>query len=195
MARCTWYNIICQFVSDLRQVSGFLQVLQFPPPIKLTAMIIYPLHTFLHSVLVQDFVSGRAYCVNQYHYESLWVVMRLVHATGKTWYKVLYQHTMYVIILSNISIKTNFKQITKIVLKLTYKKCICTIPWVWLHFVHDVTSFVTVHSPMCGCCSIPYSVTVQSSYYALFIWRDVEWKYWKYVLENDNMTVNSQYII
>jgi hypothetical protein len=27
-----------KFVSDLRQVSGFLQVLQFPPPIKLTAM-------------------------------------------------------------------------------------------------------------------------------------------------------------
>jgi hypothetical protein len=28
------------------------------------------------------------------------VVMRLAHATGKTWYKVLYQHTMYVISLS-----------------------------------------------------------------------------------------------
>ena len=28
-----------QFVSDLRQVSGFLRVLQFPPPIKLTATI------------------------------------------------------------------------------------------------------------------------------------------------------------
>ena len=69
----SWRGVldITLFVSDLRQVSGFLQVLQFPPPIKLTAMIIYPLHTFLHSVLVQDFVSGRAYCVNQYHYESL----------------------------------------------------------------------------------------------------------------------------
>jgi hypothetical protein len=43
--------------------------------------------------------------------------MRLVHATDKTWYKVLYQHTMYVISLSNISIKTNFKQITRIELK------------------------------------------------------------------------------
>jgi hypothetical protein len=54
----------------------------------------------------QYFVSGRACCVNQYHYESRkWrVVMRLVHATDKTWYKVLYQHTMYVISLSNISI-------------------------------------------------------------------------------------------
>jgi len=28
-----------KFVSDLRQVSGFLRVLQFPPPIKLTATI------------------------------------------------------------------------------------------------------------------------------------------------------------
>ena len=32
------YDVI-KFVSDLRQVDGFLQVLRFPPPIKLTAMI------------------------------------------------------------------------------------------------------------------------------------------------------------
>ena len=63
-------------------------------------------------MVVQDFVSGRACCVNQYHYESL-----SVHATDKTWYKILYQHTMYVISLSNISIKTNFKQITRVELK------------------------------------------------------------------------------
>jgi hypothetical protein len=36
-------------------------------------------------------------------------VMRLVNVTGKTWYKILHQLTMYVISLSNISIKTNFK--------------------------------------------------------------------------------------
>jgi hypothetical protein len=74
---------------------------------------------YIHSVVIQDFVSGRACCVNQYHYESpkRRVVMRLVHATDKTWYKVLYQHTMYVISLSNISIKTNFKQIARVELK------------------------------------------------------------------------------
>jgi hypothetical protein len=40
-AGCTHYNIIhvIKFVSDLRQVSGFLQEHRFPPPIKLTAMI------------------------------------------------------------------------------------------------------------------------------------------------------------
>jgi hypothetical protein len=78
------------------------------------------IHThYIHSVVVQDFVSGRVCCVNQYHYESRQprVVMRLVHATGKTWYKILYQHTMHVIRLSNISIKTNFKQITMVELK------------------------------------------------------------------------------
>jgi hypothetical protein len=32
------HNVI-KFVSDLQQVGGFLRVLQFPPPIKLTAMI------------------------------------------------------------------------------------------------------------------------------------------------------------
>jgi len=36
----TVYSIqhyVIKFASDLRQVGGFLQVLQFPPPIKLTA--------------------------------------------------------------------------------------------------------------------------------------------------------------
>jgi len=31
--------LIKKFVSDLRQVGGFLELLQFPPPIKLTSMI------------------------------------------------------------------------------------------------------------------------------------------------------------
>ena len=33
--------------------------------------------------------------------------------------QILYQHTVYVISVSNISIKTNFKQITRVELKLT----------------------------------------------------------------------------
>jgi hypothetical protein len=32
-------HYVIKFVSDLRQVSGFLRVLWFPSPIKLTAMI------------------------------------------------------------------------------------------------------------------------------------------------------------
>jgi hypothetical protein len=32
-------HYVIKFVSDLQQVSGFLQVLRFPPPIKLTATI------------------------------------------------------------------------------------------------------------------------------------------------------------
>jgi len=32
-------HYVIKFVSDLRKVGGFLQVLQFPPPTKLTAMI------------------------------------------------------------------------------------------------------------------------------------------------------------
>jgi hypothetical protein len=32
-------HYVIKFVSDLRQVGGFLCVLQFPPPIKLTIMI------------------------------------------------------------------------------------------------------------------------------------------------------------
>ena len=48
---------------------------------------------------------------------SLRVVMRLVHATDKTWYTFLYHNTMYVISLSNISMNTNFKQIARVELK------------------------------------------------------------------------------
>ena len=32
-------HFVIKFVSDLRHVGGFLRVLRFPPPIKLTAMI------------------------------------------------------------------------------------------------------------------------------------------------------------
>jgi hypothetical protein len=32
-------HYVIKFVSDLRQVGGFLRVLRFPPPIKLAAMI------------------------------------------------------------------------------------------------------------------------------------------------------------
>jgi hypothetical protein len=107
--------------------------------------MIYTHYIHVHSVVVQDYVSGRACCVNQYHYES--VVMRLVHTTGKTWYKVLYKHTMYVISLSNISIKTNFKQITRVEIRLTnlyntlYKN-------LYKNYILCMTSrlFVAVHS-------------------------------------------------
>ena len=44
--------------------------------------------------------------------------MRLIYATDKTWWRVLYQHTIFVISLSNISIKTNFEQLRRIKFKL-----------------------------------------------------------------------------
>jgi hypothetical protein len=92
---------------------------------------------YIHSVVVQDFVTGRACYVNQHHYESRKrrVVMRFVHTTGKTWYKVLHQHTIYVISLSNISIKTNFKQkITRDEIRLTlYNKFRETTFCAWRH--------------------------------------------------------------
>ena len=34
-------HYVIKFVNDLRRVSGFLRVLRFPPPIKLTATIQY----------------------------------------------------------------------------------------------------------------------------------------------------------
>ena len=106
-------------------------------------------------MVVQDFVSGRACCVNQYHYESL-----SVHATGKTWYKILYQHTMYVISLSNISIKRNFKQITRFELK-----CVQCSQWNYIvcitscYFCRSCTNitllcFISHSNDMTSCQSI-----------------------------------------
>jgi len=44
------------------------------------------------------FVSGLTCCMNKPHHNSSlsWFVVILVHTTGSTWYKVLYQYTMYV---------------------------------------------------------------------------------------------------
>ena len=83
------------------------------------------------------------------------VVMRFVHTTDKTWYKVLYQHTMYVISLSNISIKTNFKQIARVELKCVHYSVETTF-CVWRHvifpFIHQrLLCFVSHSNGMTSC--------------------------------------------
>ena len=68
MARCTLYNIMWQFVSDLRQVGGFLWVLWIPLPIKLTTKIllidwflvfIATLKQYFIYIIVTSFSGGR----------------------------------------------------------------------------------------------------------------------------------------
>ena len=121
------------------------------------------------------------------HYIAM-SVMRLVYAIDKTWYKDVYKRIMYVISLSNISIKTNYKQITTFELKLT--NLYNTLKG--LYFVHDVTLVVAVHSPMSRYCLIIFSVTVQSSDNTFFgrnvdrtVAENIET-----VFENENMTMN-----
>ena len=50
-ARCTRYNIVIKVVSDLRQVSCFLRVLLFPPPLKLTAITLLKYYWILSLIL------------------------------------------------------------------------------------------------------------------------------------------------
>jgi hypothetical protein len=59
----------------------------------------YPLHTLV------------------WWYKTWYQVEPVVWTSITTWYKVLYHHTTYVISLSIISIKTNFKQIIRFKLK------------------------------------------------------------------------------
>ena len=64
------------------------------------------------------------------------VVIRLVHSTGKTWYKDLYQHVHYVCnkFIKHFN-KNEFSTNNKGWIKM------CTILSGRLHFVHDVTLF------------------------------------------------------
>jgi len=52
----------------------------------------------MYSVLVQDFASGLAGCVNKPHHNSSLsrFVVILVHIASSIWYTVLYHHIMYV---------------------------------------------------------------------------------------------------
>ena len=52
---------------------------QYHFPSSLISWQIWLMYTqYVHSVLVQNFASGRACCVNQYHYESLQDISMLV---------------------------------------------------------------------------------------------------------------------
>jgi hypothetical protein len=80
--------------------------------------IVYINHMKIADVAILDMQMSKVPIISGYdESRKRRVVMRLVHATDKTWYTVLYHHTMYVISLSNISIKTNFKQIARVELK------------------------------------------------------------------------------
>jgi hypothetical protein len=75
----------------------------------------YLIHThYIHSVLVQVESVVWTSITTSRHSNELWCGLFTQQARPD---KVLYQHTMYVISLSNISIKTNFKQITRVELK------------------------------------------------------------------------------
>ena len=113
---------------------------------------------YIHSVLVPDFSSGRVCCVNQYHYESRKrrVVMRLVHTTGNTSNTVVYQHTMYNKSWSNISIKMNFKQITKAELQFVQYLEGCYISCLPSHS-NDMTSWQSNSAENVSCNVAPFS--------------------------------------
>jgi hypothetical protein len=71
------------------------------------------------------------------------------HATGRIWCKVLYQHIEYVIQLSNISIKSNFKQIAWVELKLANAVIWISMEFMLLHnlpFVHCPVNYCLVVS-------------------------------------------------
>ena len=50
-------HYVIKFVSDLRQVGGFLLVFRFPPPIKLTSTLSWTGFSYLNSLLLSRFSS------------------------------------------------------------------------------------------------------------------------------------------
>ena len=97
--------LICEIVIYIKSYINYSNILHIQCIIQLLRLIythyIHSGYTRLciRSNLSCEPVSLRVCRVNQYHYESR------------------YHHTMYVISLSNISIKTNFKQIARVELK------------------------------------------------------------------------------
>jgi hypothetical protein len=57
---CSIQHYVIKFVSDVRQVCGFLQVFLFPPPIKLTATI-YCKPTYFRGYYVPRFSASRQF--------------------------------------------------------------------------------------------------------------------------------------
>ena len=89
--RCLQHYVI-KFVSDLRQVSGFLLVLQFPPPIKLIATIynwniveIGIKHHKTKPINVKEHIWWRkGYCslhLSKQNHRNLFVLYRLLEGT------------------------------------------------------------------------------------------------------------------
>ena len=72
------HHYVIKFASDLRQVGGFLQVLRFPPPIKLPKILCLEsqhmiMHDFPHILRNNDFfiVNLRFFRLNIYYYNSV----------------------------------------------------------------------------------------------------------------------------
>ena len=76
MARCTQYNIMWLFFSDLRQVGGFLRVFLFPPPIKLKIYCLFIL-VFCRPLLTLLCFSSLAIVL----YVLLWFIAVWYHQT------------------------------------------------------------------------------------------------------------------
>jgi len=113
---------------------------------------------YILSLLQQDIVSVRVCSLNQYHYESgkQIVVTRLVQATYKTCCKVMYQHIMSVVSLSNISIKMHFTQLTRVELPNVYTTSMGTTFCAWRHVI-CCDSFPNVTFLFKHCLSLLYN--------------------------------------
>jgi hypothetical protein len=101
-----------------------------------------------HSVVIQHIVSDRLLSLNSkencghkrmvHNYFVMTSYHWNVRENSKTWCKGLYQHTMYVISVSNISIKTNLKQIkiVEIILTNVYNTLRDTTFCAWRHIIY-----------------------------------------------------------
>jgi hypothetical protein len=101
---CAWRHVICCISFFCFAYVAYIDVFPRIPKIWRHDTIVRQRRSRVtHSVLVQDFVSGLACCMNKPHHNSSLsrLVVILVHTRGSTWYKVLYHHTMYVMGIYN----------------------------------------------------------------------------------------------
>jgi hypothetical protein len=67
ISRCSWWHVLCKLLyKNICLKWLYIDVIQISAGTPNSNIYTH----YIHSVVVQDFVSGRVCCVNQYHYDS-----------------------------------------------------------------------------------------------------------------------------
>ena len=128
-------HYVIEFINDLWQVSGFLRVLLFPPPIKLTATITEILFKVALNNLNQPTIQTLLLWINDFNStewpKAMWIFVMTFCPSSVP---CLLSFTFYILIISSetawpIGIKLFKNDVYKVFLKWVSDCCLMPIAW------------------------------------------------------------------